>query len=158
MKLSFNYWSFTLLIASLIVFSNEDLKSQSNNGENKTYRVTAYKIGGSGISSLSNTAEAIPKPLLYIPSAFTPNGDGLNDSFGVKAEGIKSFNLQIYNRIGELVFESDDIQNYWDGSYKGKKITSTDVYVYQVKAIGKNNSVLPEQTGRVTLVADGTLE
>jgi gliding motility-associated-like protein len=158
MKLSFNYWSFTLLIASLIVFSNEDLKSQSNNGENKTYRVTAYKIGGSGISSLSNTAEAIPKPLLYIPSAFTPNGDGLNDSFGVKAEGIKSFNLQIYNRIGELVFESDDIQNYWDGSYKGKKITSTDVYVYQVKAIGKNNSVLPEQTGRVTLVADGTIE
>ena len=158
MKLSFNYWSFTLLIASLIVFSNEDLNSQSNNGENKTYRVTAYKIGGSGISSLSNTAEAIPKPLLYIPSAFTPNGDGLNDSFGVKAEGIKSFNLQIYNRIGELVFESDDIQNYWDGSYNGKKITSTDVYVYQVKAIGKNNSVLPEQTGRVTLVADGTIE
>jgi len=158
MKLSFNYWPFTLLIACLIVFSNEDLKSQSNNGENKIYRVTAYKIGGSGISSLSNTAEAIPKPLLYIPSAFTPNGDGLNDSFGVKAEGIKSFNLQIYNRIGEMVFESDDIQNYWDGSYKGKKITSTDVYVYQVKAIGKNNSVLPEQTGRVTLVADGTIE
>ncbi len=158
MKLSFNYWPFTLLVSCLIVFSNEDLKSQSNNGENKIYRVTAYKIGGSGISSLSNTAEATPKPLLYIPSAFTPNGDGLNDSFGVKAEGIKSFNLQIYNRIGEMVFESDDIQNYWDGSYKGKKITSTDVYVYQVKAIGKNNSVLPEQTGRVTLVADGTIE
>jgi len=158
MKLSFNYLSLALSVASLLGFSNEDLKSQTSNGENKTYRVTAFKIGGAGISSLSNNAEAIPKPLIYIPSAFTPNGDGLNDSFGAKAEGLKSFNMQIFNRIGELIFESDDIKTYWDGTYNGEKITSTDVYVYQIKATGKNNSVLPEQTGRVTLVADGTVE
>jgi gliding motility-associated-like protein len=158
MKLLFNYWSIILLSVCFVGLSTDKAIAQSGNGENKTYRVTAFKIGGSGISSLSNTAEATPNPLLYIPSAFTPNGDGLNDSFGVKGEGIKSVNLQIYNRIGELVFESDDMQAFWDGTYKGKKITSTDVYVYQVKAIGKNNTVLPEQTGRVTLVADGTVE
>lgn len=158
MKLAYNCWSLVVKVCFLVCFLTANLFAQTSNGENKTYRVTAFKIGGAGISSLSNTAEAIPKPLLYIPSAFTPNGDGLNDSFGVKAEGIKSFNLQIYNRIGELVFESDNIQTFWDGTYNGKKITSTDVYVYQVKAIGKNNTVLPEQTGRVTLVADGTVE
>jgi gliding motility-associated-like protein len=158
MKLLLNYWATTFILVVFAGVFPSVAKAQSGNGENKTYRVTAFKIGSSGVSSLSNTAEATPKPLLYIPSAFTPNGDGLNDSFGVKGEGIKSINLQIYNRIGELVFESDDMQNFWDGTYKGKKITSTDVYVYQVKAIGKNNTVLPEQTGRVTLVADGTVE
>ena len=158
MALSFNSWSFVAITLFLLGISSQNLEAQTINGENKTYRVTAYKMGGAGISSLSNTSEAIPKPLMYIPSAFTPNGDGLNDSFGAKAEGIKFFKMQIFNRIGELIFESDNIQTQWDGTYQGKKITSTDVYVYQVQAVGKNNSVLPEQTGKVTLVADGTVE
>jgi len=90
---------------------------------------------------------------MYIPSAFTPNGDGVNDFFGVKAEGIKTFNLQIFNRWGEVVFESENINNLWDGSFKGERIKNTDVYVYQVKATGLNNKPLPEENGSVTLVA-----
>ncbi len=129
--------------------------SQSASNEKKRYRVTAIKVGANPTSSLSNIAEAYPKPLFYIPSAFTPNGDGINDSFGVKAEGIGLFKLQIFNRWGELVFESDDIYKFWDGTYQGERITSTDVFVYQVKAVGKNNVVLPEERGNVTLVAEG---
>jgi gliding motility-associated-like protein len=129
--------------------------SQSPSNDKKRYRVTALKTGANSTSSLSNIAETYPKPLFYIPSAFTPNGDGLNDSFGVKAEGIGLFKLQIFNRWGELVFESDDIYEFWDGTYLGKRITSTDVFVYQVKAVGKNNVVLPEERGNVTLVAEG---
>lgn len=125
---------------------------------NKKYRVTAYKISGGTFTSLSNVAEAIPKPTMYIPSAFTPNGDGINDFFGVKAEGLKEFKMEIYNRWGEIVFMSDDITELWDGTYEGKAITSTDVYVYQVKAIGKNNDPLPEEKGTVTLIADGAGE
>jgi len=124
----------------------------------KRYRITAYKLTNASTSSLSNIAEATPKPTMYIPSAFTPNGDGINDFFGVKAEGIKLFKLQIFNRWGEIVFETDDITNLWDGTYQGEKITSTDVYVYQVKAIGLNDKPLPEEKGRVTLVADGTVD
>ncbi|MEX1187907.1 MAG: gliding motility-associated C-terminal domain-containing protein [Bacteroidia bacterium] len=128
-----------------------------NNGSKK-YRVTAYKISNGTLTSLSNVAEAIPKPTMYIPSAFTPNGDGVNDFFGVKAEGLKEFKMEIYNRWGEVVFVSDDIKKLWDGTYEGKAITSTDVYVYQVKAIGNNNDPLPEEKGTVTLIADGTRE
>jgi gliding motility-associated-like protein len=124
----------------------------------KRYRITAYKLSNASTSSLSNIAEANPNPTMYIPSAFTPNGDGINDFFGVKAEGIKQFKLEIFNRWGELVFESDDINTLWDGTYQGEKITSTDVYVYQVKAIGVNDKVLPEEKGRVTLVAEGVTE
>lgn len=121
----------------------------------KRYRVTGFKAANTSITSLSNTAEALPKATLYIPSAFTPNGDGINDKFGVKAQNITDFNLRIYNRWGELVFESDNIAELWDGRYQGEAITSTDVFVYTVKAIGINGMPLPDENGTVTLVAEG---
>lgn len=58
----------------------------------------------------------------YIPNAFTPNGDGLNDVFsitGLPPESILRFNLQVFNRWGELVFSSSDIREGWDGRTKG---------------------------------------
>jgi gliding motility-associated-like protein len=121
----------------------------------KRYRVTGFKAANTSITSLSNTAEALPKATLYIPSAFTPNGDGINDKFGVKAQNITDFNLRIYNRWGELVFESDNIADLWDGKYQGEAITSTDVFVYSVKAVGINGMPLPDENGTVTLVAEG---
>lgn len=153
----------SMAILTFCLMQNASLNAQSYetapNDYGKRYRVTAYKISGfTTLTSLSNIAEAIPKPIMYIPSAFTPNGDGINDRFGVKAEGIKLFKMEIYNRWGELIFESDDITHLWDGTYKGKPITSTDVFVYQVKAVGKNNEPLPDENGTVTLIADGTIE
>ena len=145
-----------LVVVSLLAFSSiseaQSVSPLTSDGS-KRYRVTAYKSSNASLSSLSNVAEAIPNPTMYIPSAFTPNGDGVNDFFGVKAEGIKSFNLQIFNRWGEVVFESESITNLWDGSFKGERIKNTDVYVYQVKAMGLNNKPLPDENGSVTLVA-----
>ncbi len=145
----------------MLMYANElsaqQLPATPVNGT-KRYRISAYKLANASISSLSNIAEANPKPTMYIPSAFTPNGDGINDFFGVKAEGIKQFKLQIFNRWGELVFESNDMYTLWDGTYLGDKITSTDVYVYKVKATGINDKPLPEEKGRVTLVAEGMID
>jgi gliding motility-associated-like protein len=59
----------------------------------------------------------------YIPNAFTPNGDGLNDTFrilGLPNQNITLFNLQIFNRWGEIVFHSTDVQQGWDGRLKGE--------------------------------------
>lgn len=132
--------------------------AQTDDPMAKRYRVTAFKAANTSITSLSNIAEAAPKSTLYIPSAFTPNGDGINDRFGVKALNITQFNLKIFNRWGELIFETDDVGDLWDGTYKGEAITSTDVFVYTVTATGPNGFVLPEESGTVTLVADGTME
>jgi gliding motility-associated-like protein len=58
-----------------------------------------------------------------IPNAFTPNGDGLNDRFrivGLPPENITEFNIQIFDRWGQIVFESTDISESWDGYCKGK--------------------------------------
>lgn len=51
----------------------------------------------------------------FVPNVFTPNGDGYNDLFEWDIEGINEFRMVIYNRWGKKVFETDDINNYWDG-------------------------------------------
>lgn len=69
-----------------------------------------------------------------VPNAFTPNGDGKNDCFGLKRWGnntLKEF--KIYNRWGEAVFETKSLQNCWDGTYKGLP-QPTDTYVYYISA------------------------
>ena len=67
---------------------------------------------------------------LYIPSAFTPNSDGLNDIFRATSYcNFSDFDLQIFNRWGEKVFESHNGNNGWDGTYLGRKMLS-GVYVY----------------------------
>jgi len=70
--------------------------------------------------------EAIIKPLAELPTGFTPNGDGSNDIFYVRGAGVEKFNLKIFNRWGQLVFEVNDGQandpKYgWDGTFNGKE-------------------------------------
>ncbi|GAB4147874.1 MAG: hypothetical protein Fur0041_21690 [Bacteroidia bacterium] len=71
--------------------------------------------------------------LLYVPNAFTPNGKGVieNEKFKVYGDGITTFNIQIFNRWGELLYESDDIYAGWDGTTGGKKAPE-GVYVYRI--------------------------
>ncbi len=67
---------------------------------------------------------------IYVPSAFSPNDDGLNDIF--KATGsVQNFNMKVYNRWGNLVFYSRNITIGWNGYYKGKKQPAGD-YVYLI--------------------------
>jgi gliding motility-associated-like protein len=57
---------------------------------------------------------------LHIPNAFSPNGDGLNDYFGINSSLTAQFHMQVFNRWGDLMFDSDDVDEKWDGSWKGK--------------------------------------
>jgi len=68
---------------------------------------------------------------LFIPNSFTPNVDGLNDSFGAVGENITEFNMRIYNRWGELIFHSPNIFDQWDGT-SGGKLAPTGTYTYRV--------------------------
>ena len=89
-------------------------------------------------------------PTFYVPSAFTPNADGLNDQFQPSTAGIQSIRFfRVYNRLGELVFETNSIRQGWDGTYKGKRqgvgnyvwtIAGTDRF--GVERILKGNVVL----------------
>jgi gliding motility-associated-like protein len=59
-------------------------------------------------------------PAIAAPNAFTPNGDGRNDVFQVKAENIQNFQIYVYDRWGTLLFESKDLQQGWDGKFNGE--------------------------------------
>jgi gliding motility-associated-like protein len=129
--------------------------AQNSSDAIEKYRVSAYKNGNGQVISLSNEVEIIPAALLYIPNAFTPNGDGLNDTFGGKGEGITDYNLQIFNRWGNLIFESNDMKNQWDGNYHNE-IAPIGVYVYKISAKGPSangrSKNLINEKGNVTLV------
>ena len=72
------------------------------------------------------------EPDVFIPTGFTPNGDGVNDIFRVRANNILDMYLAVYNRWGEKIFESEK-QNYgWDGTYKGKQMDA-DVFAYYLR-------------------------
>jgi gliding motility-associated-like protein len=70
-------------------------------------------------------------PEIYVPNAFTPDGDGLNDEFLVRGENISELTFKIYNRWGELVFESTNQQEGWDGIWNDSRVEN-GVYVYHL--------------------------
>ncbi|MEX2590652.1 MAG: gliding motility-associated C-terminal domain-containing protein, partial [Chitinophagales bacterium] len=72
--------------------------------------------------------------MLDAPNVFTPNGDGVNDKFNVFSFGVAIFELKIFNRWGELVFRTTDMEEGWGGYYKGE-LQNPDVYVYHVRVI-----------------------
>ncbi len=71
-------------------------------------------------------------PYLYVPNAFTPNGDGENDILYVRGPAIQEMVFRIYDRLGELVFESFERPYGWDGTFRGK-LMNPDVYDYYLK-------------------------
>lgn len=101
----------------------------------RKYRVIAYKAGDPSTYSVSNEVEIIPNMALYVPNAFTPNGDGLNDTWGIAGEAVKELNVQVFNRWGQKIFESDNASYRWDGTYNGEKVQQ-GAYVYKILAKG----------------------
>jgi len=70
---------------------------------------------------------------LLVPNTFTPNGDGLNDTFGpiIPRIELRNYTMLIYNRWGQLIYETHDIAKGWDGTFNGKQ-SSMDVYSYVI--------------------------
>ncbi len=89
---------------------------------------------------------------IYVPSAFTPDGDGLNDAFGVEGifENIEAFEMVIFNRWGEVVFKTTDINTKWTGDYKGSP-APVGVYSFIIK-VTESLTEPYKLTGTVTLI------
>jgi gliding motility-associated-like protein len=102
--------------------------------------------------SKSNIVCANQKPQIYSPNAFTPNGDGLNDKFlpALAFHDLKAFRMEIYNRWGERIYETEDsVDGGWDGTSHGK-VAPDGAYVYKVKYKSSDGRDFEEE-GTVTL-------
>ena len=91
-----------------------------------------------------------PPMFIYGPNSFSPDGDGINDEFKFKGIGIEHFNLMIFNRWGEQIFEAHSIDIGWRGTYRGTPLP-VGVYVYRVRAESYKGLVV-EHAGSVTLI------
>lgn len=87
---------------------------------------------------------------VYVPNAFSPNGDGINDVFSPYGYALKEIKMRIFNRWGQEIFVSNDSQLGWDGKYKGE-VCETGVYVYLIEVTSMGGEVL-NKTGHVTLL------
>lgn len=89
-------------------------------------------------------------PFIYIPNAFSPNGDGINDILYVRSEVADQLYLAIYDRWGQLVFVTEDFNTGWDGTFKGKPVDPA-VFAYYLKARCLNMEIY-EKKGNITVV------
>ena len=141
-----------VLISCNVALINAQPSSFINYDENlNIYRVVALKDQNNSIESVSN-AVIVEKPYaLYSPNAFSPDGDGINDVFKISGQGILDFKIEIYNRWGQMVYQSIDLSNGWDGTFKGKKLP-TGTYVYKIKTSKYGVEQKLVKSGSVALV------
>lgn len=114
------------------------------------YTLTAYTSAGCA-SSAAILIKVFKGPAIYVPSAFTPNGDGINDVLKIVAPGIKQLNyFRVFDRWGREVYHSTDLQATWDGTASGHPVPS-GTYVWMVMGIDLTGKPLTEQ-GTVLLL------
>jgi gliding motility-associated-like protein len=98
-----------------------------------------YTIDQNGCEN-SDTVMVFLDGALYIPNTFTPNSDGINDYFVTKGKEIKSFQLYIFNRWGQLIYTANNLDDYWDGRHKGVSVQN-DTYVWKVTYEDYQNNI-----------------
>ena len=105
-------------------------------GEIGTYEVELIVISEFACSdTMILDVQVYPEVLIYAPNAFTPDGDEFNQGWRVYMEGIDTynFNLKIFNRWGETIWETNDFNQSWDGTYNGNNVP-TGTYIWVVSA------------------------
>ncbi len=110
-----------------------------------TYNLNLVDFFGCFPKDSSVTIEVIQAFSVDLPNTFTPNGDGVNDVIYAKGWGIESIlEFKIFNRWGEIVFETTDINQGWDGTYKGKP-QEMDAYAYLIRVEGYNGEEIAKK-------------
>ena len=111
----------------------------SDGSTNSTLSITAkgaYSVSLTNGKSCTISDEIVVNELcettLFFPSAFTPNNDGTNDLFSVQGANVVDFQLNIFNRWGEVIYTSYNINDQWDGKVNGN-IVQQDVYIVKVR-------------------------
>ena len=115
--------------------------------QNYSYAVSYTDENG---CSASDSVSIYYNPIVYIPNTFTPNDDELNQGFHIVIGNVKSFELLVFNRWGELIFTMDDANDYWDGSFKGLECQD-GTYVWTIKFVDFFDKEY-EQSGHVNLL------
>ncbi len=115
------------------------------------YIVSVFEpLGCTGVDTVIVNVISNQAGNLYVPNAFTPNGDGVNDDFVVSGNSIENYELLIYDRFGELVFKSVNLSDTWTGEYQGQSLDpGVFMYVVQVTYLDGEEAF---SKGSITLI------
>jgi len=119
-----------------------------------TYWVETFQDNGCSASDTIQIDEACPA-VIYVPTAFSPNGDGINEAFEISGNNLVDFTLVIYDRWGRIMFESEEIANAWPGNMADGAPAPEGIYVWQIAYKGisdRGNVFAAQRSGTVTLI------
>jgi gliding motility-associated-like protein len=132
------YWVPTLGLSNPLIINPTFILTQN------TEYVFHYMNADSCFGAITYSYKATPKPgkgnMLWVPNAISTNGDYFNDWFIAKGQNIATFQMQIYNRWGNQVFETTDIKQGWNGTYVGID-NVTQVFFYLIRVTYLDGSV-----------------
>jgi gliding motility-associated-like protein len=124
-------------------------------GDSGIYEICLQATSIHGCTSYTcQSIEITAVPNIYIPNAFTPDNDGLNDFFNPVITGVlvREFVFQIFDRWGALVFETNSPSEvFWDGTYLGEPV-QLDTYVWKLSGLNKYDLSEIKQMGHVTVI------
>ena len=143
-----------ILFLILFLFKSETYYSQTIGDPIYDPNVDSYRIiaiSNDSLESRSNTISVEKPYALYAPTAFSPDGDGINDYFNVVGQGLTNYTIEIYNRWGQMVFKSNDMSVKWDGNFRNKKAPA-GTYVYKVNSVDFGSEIRLIKSGSVSLV------
>jgi gliding motility-associated-like protein len=115
-----------------------------------TYRIRLWAFNELGCQDRTEYFLTVEPTWLEIPTAFSPNGDDINDVFFFPNSGFDRFELAIFNRWGRKVYHTADPNFRWDGTFRGQAVPE-GVYVYTLKGYGFNGRVY-ERQGNLTII------
>jgi gliding motility-associated-like protein len=144
------YWSFG---DGDILDNNTQSPTHTYPGDTATYNALLI-VGNAGqcYDSITHKVLVGPEYTFYVPNAFTPDGDGVNEVFYCLGSGILEFDLKIFDRWGNFIFTSDDIQKGWDGKVNDYiDFSQQDVYVWKV-AVVDLFKIKHNYTGTITVI------
>jgi len=142
--------NYTYLVVSATDFSGEYLLKVNETNAELTFLCTAPTYFPDEIYGLASIPAPFEVNNIYIPNIFSPNNDGKNDNFLLHGNSISQLELKIYNRWGNLVFETTDVNKCWDGRYGGEDCPE-GVYYYNVAITGANGETTTKH-GNVTII------
>jgi gliding motility-associated-like protein len=109
--------------------TNYALNLSTQTKSSYSFQVVAHSKN-TGLLSFSNIVNYTQESVLLVPDAFTPNADNINERFEVKGLFISTFKMSVFNRWGQVVFQTNDINDSWDGTINGEKAPAGS-YVYK---------------------------
>ncbi|MGN8058176.1 PKD domain-containing protein [Pedobacter sp. 22163] len=116
------------------------------------FRITLTAFSKNGCANSITQGDLIIKKnaSTFVPNAFSPNGDGINDELVVGVTNLKKYNIHIYNRLGTRIFFTNNIFENWNGTFKGNELP-VGVYYYIISGTSLSNNNI-KYSGSITLI------